>query len=492
MRRLGLFIVLFGSLNAGAFDVPFRSRAEDAGLPGETLSTLAASARHAGMGNTGVASAGADAAYYNPAGIAGSRIGEMSIMSSPLFEGGQMNALALLYPWANWDHLGFMIYQLDSGEAEKTDSFGQSLGSFSEKNMMFSTTYARRLRGWLDAGFSVKWVRQSVADEDAGGYGADAGVTLNALQNRVRLGIAVQNLLAPTIKLGTEAESHATNVRAGLQTSVPVFGRMLVMTQDVNAVGGATRWGAGFQIDVVELRGSPLFLRWGINQREYTFGLGITQGALALDYAVSLNEIAMMHRFGFTFKYGLFQSFSASAIERKRKEMLQEERELDEIKSKLEIEKKSLGEEEKLVEMRARALRLFKDERYEEANKLAYEIMRISPEDPAAKELISQVRVVRERKRVVDVIASSKELYKQEKYAEVVIRIESNGASMADNHEAMALLNLARARVAIDAERYADAEAALVAVIESDPDNQEAGVLYKRLKEFQKLMSEEK
>jgi hypothetical protein len=474
-----------------ALEVPFRSRPENAGVPGETLSMLSAGARQAGMGNTGVASTGAESAYYNPAGIAGSRVGEVTFMSSPLLQGGQMNALSFMYPWANHDHMGVMIYQLESGDAEKTDSFGQTLGNFSEKNILMTGTYARQVAGWLDAGVGLKWVRQSLSDQEGGGYGADAGVALNAFQNRVRLGVSMQNVIAPSIKLRQETEHFERVMRVGLMTNVPVFGRKLMLAQDVSSMGGATRWGAGFQLDLVEIRDSLLLLRWGMNQREYTMGFGIVQGPLVLDYAVSVNEINMMHRFGITFKYGLFQSFSPSALERKKKELAEEERDIRDMKSKLNKEKKVLDQESDLAELRAKALKLFKEERYDESNKIAYEILRTSPNDEAATHMIQQVRVVRERKRSSEVLSSARDLYQQKKYREVVQRIDSNSDIFSANAEAQILLNLSRARLAIDAEKYNDAEEALFKVIESDPSNEEAVVLYKRLKEFQALMSPE-
>jgi hypothetical protein len=293
------------------------------------------------------------------------------------------------------------------------------------------------------------------------------------------------------LQLAQKKESFARVLRVGLLSNLPVFGRRLMLTQDANFVGGAMRWGSGFQLDVVELRDTQLLMRWGINQREYTMGLGLAQGPLGLDYAVSVNEISIMHRFGVTFKYGLFQAFTASTIERKKKELIEEERELQEMKANLSKEKKVLNEQGELAELRAKALKLFKEERYEESNKVAYEILQLSPNDEAGRQLIQQVRNVREQKRLSEVLGSARDLYQHKKYKEVVIRIESNSDIFSTNAEAQVLLNLSRARVFIDSEKYADAEASLYKVIENDPDNQEAVLLYKKLQELQSLMSPE-
>lgn len=491
MKR-GAIILTLGliEISVYGFEIPFRDRKGDAGAPGGIFSGFSASARQAAMGGTGVVSKGADATYFNPAGLAGTNIGEMYFMSAPLMEAGQFTSLSFMYPMTRRDSLGVMINQIESGEAEKTDDFGQSLGNFEEKNILFKGAYAKKVRDWITVGVGSKYVRQTLADKSAAGYGADAGAVLNFFRDRFSIGFAMDNILAPHIKLSDQKETFTRVGRVGVLTTAPLWGRKLTVTADVSKGGGsASRWGLGFEIDPFELMNSPVFLRWGINQREYSLGLGIAQGPISFDYALALHEVELMHRFGLSFKYGLFQSFSPTTLDRMRKEVEEERARLVREKSKIKSEQDILEQVEELSELRSQALKLFQKGEYEEANIKAYEILKIEPADESAKRLISEVRVVREKKRVEEILSGIRSLYKEKRYRDVVQMVDKNMESLKENTDVNVIYNLSLAQVHIEQEKYVDAQNALIKVIENEPNNQQAVLLYKRLESLRELLS---
>ncbi|MBI4050969.1 MAG: hypothetical protein HY400_00530, partial [Elusimicrobia bacterium] len=248
----------------------FRNRPQTAGLPGEWLSSFSASARDAGLGNASTALSGAAAPYANPAGMRDTQMGEVSFMIAPMFSGGQYQSFSLVHPVTLNRRLGVTFLRLGSGEAERTSVLGESQGSFNENNLAFLLSYSQEAWEILDLGFSVKAIRQSLAEFSATGVGADLGAQIHFFEDGLIVGAAVQNILPPKLKLKEETDQFPRFFRGGLARKGQVFGRPLLASFDLMGGGNVLRWAAGIEGQPFLSGDIPLFLRLGINHREYT------------------------------------------------------------------------------------------------------------------------------------------------------------------------------------------------------------------------------
>jgi len=110
------------------------------------------------MGRAMTAIQGPEAAFWNPAGLAG-----VSDSRAVLFRGdhavGAATALSLLAARAGVGTLGASYLLLDIGDQDLTDADGNVLGTISVRNHLGVVSAAAHLFGWLDGGVNLKVVQ---------------------------------------------------------------------------------------------------------------------------------------------------------------------------------------------------------------------------------------------------------------------------------------------------------------------------------------------
>lgn len=454
-----IFLLMAMAQRLWALEGPAQAKELAGGRPGEWLTAFSASARDAGLGHASTALTGSSAFYANPAGLANNRrSGEVNLMVAPLYSSSQFQAISLSYPTGQRDSFGAGILYLGSGKAEKTDSFGESIGSFEEKNTAFFFSVCRRFfEDRLDSGVSIKMVRQSLADYSSTSYGMDWGLQGRFFWDTLRIGLAVQNLIPPQHRLRNEKETFPTTVRSGASFTGKAFGQPVLMSADV-PLTSPDRWALGTEISPLSVIDTPLFFRAGLNHREYTIGLGIGGDLFSIDYALSLHRLEILHRIGITMRFS-----GQKRLDEEWERLRRKETALKEMKYMI-MEEKRIREKEETPTADA------------EAEKETHLAVSAPPQKNAPLSYESQ-------------LAKARAFYGAKRYQEAVAILESTAASFPDKSEPQILLSMARAHAAIEAEDYKGARGHLLRVVEMDPDHQEATLLYQRIKDIMEIES---
>ncbi len=480
----GIAIVLFFS-EAMAAEATFRSRPANGGFPGQWLTVFPGSARTAGLGGASVALDGAGAVVVNPAAAAGDGSGEVSLMVAPLFSAGQFQNLNVVHPLSDQWGLGLTVAHMGSGRAEETDVLGRSVGSFSEDDLAALFSAGRHFAKW-DAGMNLKMARQSLANASATGFGADAGVRVRPWKPNLVLGLSVQNLLAPSMKLGSETEKFERVAQSGVAYQFRLLKRRFLLAADISRVMGgssARRWAAGIEAEPVPLEQFPFLVRMGANDREYTVGFGVSKGPVNFDYAAVLHELEVVHRFGIAVRYGVLSPFAENQLKSDRENVKKQEEALKQEWTNIKLEKQRLSTELKFKALVFEAKSLWSEGKYAECNERVVKALSLRPDDPEVLAIKEDLRGKKNEQAAQAAVKKGKELYDAGKYADAVPYFNQAIFLQSKDPDVKLLSRLAQARVYLDLKNYKGAEQMLSEVLKMAPGNKDAATLYDRIKD---------
>jgi hypothetical protein len=287
---------------------PAAAQSQTAGQPGEWLVRYT-SARSLGLGGSYVATADDPlGVLWNPAGLSFMDRNEVRFENARMFDQTSINALGFAVPGSHWPSLGVSVVSLGSGDFQRTNDVNDPLGTFSEGETAYLFTASKSLTPRFALGANFKLVQQSIESYNGGGFGMDLGL-LTHLTPQIGLGLSMQNLGGPSIKLRDVSETYPTAVRGGASYSV-LDGRGLVSMEvdQLKGLGTMFHGGAEYWIQ------SGLGLRMGYDQNGGTGGISIrpTQ-QYQIDYAVADHPLGLEQRIGLSMRFGGF--FASSAAE---------------------------------------------------------------------------------------------------------------------------------------------------------------------------------
>lgn len=389
MRRLLPVLLLLGA-SAGA-------RAEG---DGGARSPLAI-----GAGNRALALGGAytalaadpSAIVWNPAGLG--RLAQASLQASRASLYGLETTeeyVAVAWPSWRWGAVGMTGRRLGTDDIERRDERNLLLGDFSASDVEIGLAWGRALGDAWCVGAGAKLARQQIDGRSDNGLGADVGVLVrpgialgseNAWLDRMTLGLAVRNLVPPSIRLDEATVTEPTEFHAGAEcTQAFGPGRAVTLSLDASA---AQRTDPSLR-GGMELRVHPLLaLRGGWNGDSFTAGAGVQWRGTSFDYAFEDNPIATVHRFGLTLGFG------ATVAERRDAARLAEEtefsRRLDELFASREAAR--------LAELLDRGEALLREGRRDEAADAAASARALRPDDRRARVLEASCLVAQAAER---------------------------------------------------------------------------------------------
>ncbi len=292
-----------------AWTAPLMAAVGDEGLPGDWLSRYA-SPRSVGMGGATVAVGDEpQSALWNPAGLSWLRRNVVQVTNTVLFDDTSVGGLGFVVPSNRMPTFGLNILYLKSGEFERTNDLNESLGTFTEGDLVMALTAAHQLADKWSVGANVKMVRQTLEDFSGGGVGFDLGL-MGQVMPGVKLGASALNLGGPTITLRAKDETYAQEYRAGVSVAL-LGGNGLVSAEAVNRDGPGTqvRLGGRFSVGALDLR-----LGYYIENIAAGFSYNFENG-LSLDYGMNDHELGMVHRFGLNYAFGGFYATSQAKPE---------------------------------------------------------------------------------------------------------------------------------------------------------------------------------
>lgn len=168
-------------------------------LDGVDVLKLPVSAREMSLGSLSALSDGAEALFYNPAGI--NTVGKLGLtlthVQLPL--GTRLDALGVVTQAPEgWGRLGLSVLALTQPSLDGRDNEGRETGSFGSRDMVAGASWGGGLggEGRLRAATTLKFVQQTIADAKASGLAADLGVQAGGLEACPNLlfGLSARNL----------------------------------------------------------------------------------------------------------------------------------------------------------------------------------------------------------------------------------------------------------------------------------------------------------
>lgn len=271
-----------------------------------------------GRGETGAASFDdMSSGYYNPALLASLEKNNVSVSHYALIAGSQYNFLGVGVPFMIQDKKAVLaLYAIDqkSGDVELRDTIDADPTTTTTNQWAYLLSGAAHLEeAWdIDAGVSLKYISLDLAGYSGGGMGLDCGVSksfkgprINGKGSAITAGLGIQNLVSPTIKLVSEAESYSPLTRLGATWTTSVA-RGQGPSDSVTALAELLReddvahLALGFQYVFVQ----QYILRAGYSNGHVTAGAGWKTGNITIDYAADFNNIESINRFGFSYSWG--------------------------------------------------------------------------------------------------------------------------------------------------------------------------------------------
>lgn len=181
VRGLAALTGLFATLAPGggrAQELPDSSEVPE----GAVFLLLPVGAHGVGMGRAMTALHSEEAAFWNPAGLAG-----QSERRTMVYSGDQLGpaiAVNMLYPWSRVGTLGLSYFLLDIGDQEIRSPDGTPLGSITHRNHLGIASFATSLPVGIQVGVNVKTVQYRVGCRGQcenlattrSAYAADVGV----------------------------------------------------------------------------------------------------------------------------------------------------------------------------------------------------------------------------------------------------------------------------------------------------------------------------
>lgn len=283
-----------------------------AAQPGFAFLEVPAGARAAAMGGAyATVATGAEATFWNPAGLAattGTQLAathtetweqlrhEHVAIAGKLFGGGLATSLRAMY----------------SEAIEERDDLGNVTGSFGAHDLEFLAGYGRTLAGGTSLGLTAQVVRERIADLAATTWavGAGAAAPLPVIPG-ARASLSVHNLgpSAHYLLDGVQGQpvTLPTAVHAGVSFSRAAFQNFTAL---VALEGRATRgrqalFAVGGELDSPAGAALRFGFRAGDDVASWSAGAGWRASALSVDYAYVPSKLDLddTHRFSLTAKF---------------------------------------------------------------------------------------------------------------------------------------------------------------------------------------------
>ncbi len=320
-------------------------------------------ARASGMGLAYTSLKGDPAVqYFNPALLADIKWKQFQFFRTVLFDSKSLyHTVSYTHPTLNYGTLGISILRLDISGIEERDDNNQLLSSdLKNSQTRILLGYAKNVHSGFSAGFNLKIDNQSFGELSGSGVGIDVGLASSQqIKNtrfikELREGLAIQNIIEPSVKLDQEKVSDPMRVVFGV-SALSEFDKVSFITSIdlVNPRYSPFSFRFGEEITILD----RFFLRAGIDDTTPTFGLGAAYRMLTVDYAFRDEDLGSNHRISLSVSFGL----STDETREKARRELEEE-----INAEINRKMDSI-EQEQITSSIEKADRFFVQEDYENA-----------------------------------------------------------------------------------------------------------------------------
>jgi len=370
LRTLIAWALLLCAPRAGA--------AEDAGT--RSIFSNGGGIRSLALGGAYVALANdASAILWNPAGLGLAPRREIEASHADYGFGSREEYAAVVFPSWRLGSFGLAYRSFGTDGIERRDDRNVLVASNLDASESELTLGAGRSFAAWSAGLSLNLQSQSVAEFKSSGLGVGGGVSVAPLVaigsrvpwgDRLTLGLAVRNLVEPSIRLETESVSDPATWRIGSAYR----SRWVIAALDVEQARGVRpRLHAG-----AEFNPHPLVsLRAGLTGSSPVAGLGIRWRNAGLDYAFEDAALNPIHRVGVSLLLG------PTMAEQRAASLRAEE---DRIQNRL-AEAFDRAQRERVDTLLTRAEEARVGGRYDMALEILAAVSTLAPSEPRAQSL---------------------------------------------------------------------------------------------------------
>lgn len=315
--RLGLMAALLSACTSPllAGEDPRYFSAKGVGTTTADFLNLPVGARAAAMGGAYSAiSEEASAVYWNPAGLI-----QIPKLSAIFMRAQYLDKIS--YQYAAYAHrlsydsvIAGSIMLTDIGSITETDISGNTLGSFTPSDQVYTLSYSKAILEFSDKdidvsiGVSAKYLKSKIVNS-AKAYAADVGVmTYNFSDIPYRLGVTATNMGGG---LSYDRESNPIPLTFKLGAAVNPFRNLLVATDVVMPKQNSPSVRLGAELATTPNELTRLCVRAGLDTQRlrddiggFSMGVGATMHFFSLDYAfVPMGELGSTHRISLTFDF---------------------------------------------------------------------------------------------------------------------------------------------------------------------------------------------
>jgi hypothetical protein len=303
------------SAPAAAGNAPRYFASGAAGATTADFLNLPVGARAAAMGGAYTAvSDEASAVYWNPAGLV--QIPKLSavFMRAQYFE--QINYQYAAYAQRlDFDSvIAGSVLLTDIGSINNTDISGNTLGSFTPRDQVFTLAYSKAILEFSDKdvdvsiGVAAKYIKSTIV-ESVHSYAGDIGImTYNFGDIPYRLAVTASNMGGG---LRYDQESNPLPLTFKMGGSINPFKNMLLAADFVMPKQNKPSVLLGAELATAPNELTRFCLRAGLNSQQmsdglggFSMGLGATLHFFSLDYAfVPMGELGATHRISITFDF---------------------------------------------------------------------------------------------------------------------------------------------------------------------------------------------
>ena len=269
--------------------------------------------RALGMGGAFVALADdASGLLWNPGGLSRAPRFEVQAGQASYFAPGVSETyLTAVLPSWRWGGAAATFRHIGVGGIEQRDDRNQVVGgSISDSQSEFAFGYGRPVNENWSVGAAFRARHQDLAGYSANGFGVDLGVTgrpslpfgRSDWTENVIWGLALTNVVKPTLRLNQESVGDPMTVRSGLAYRIPLSGfTQVTAALDLEKPAGlGSSVHAGVEMQVL----SQFGLRAGMNRGRMTAGTSFRWRDFACDYAYESRTLEPVHRVGIRYSFG--------------------------------------------------------------------------------------------------------------------------------------------------------------------------------------------
>jgi len=277
------------------------------GEAGFAFLKIGVGARAMGMGSAYVAIADDPTAlHWNPAGLAAGHEGiHVTAMHNEWIEDFRQEYAAATLPIGPGT-FGASFTGFYTSELERRDDVGNLTGHFGYNDIAATFGYGATVATGLDAGLSGRYIRELIADESASTFALDVGGKYKVRETGLSLGAAVQNVGGKG-KFIAESFPLPLTIRAGAAFKRPLAklqGTGLLTTEYRKARGEDGKFHVGGEYAYHDWLAFRAGAKFGYDDQDVSFGLGIARGNIRFDYALLPigSNLGSSHLFSITAK----------------------------------------------------------------------------------------------------------------------------------------------------------------------------------------------